>query len=148
MATVTARIEAGPAEVFAVLADGWVYSGWVVGASHMRAVEAAWPAAGSRLHHSSGAWPLIVDDETLVEAVDPGRQLVLLAKGGALGQARVDLTLEADGGGTRVTMVETPVSGPGHWLHNPVADDLLRRRNTESLSRLRMLVERPTIPAE
>lgn len=151
VATVTATIRATPAEVFAVLADGWQYAGWVVGASHVRAVAADWPAVDSRLHHASGTWPVVLEDETRVEVVDPGRRLVLLAKGGGLGAARVDLSLLPDGVGgaaTRVTMVEEPVSGPGKWFHNPVAEAVLHRRNTESLARLACLVERPTTPTK
>ena len=148
MATVSARLAATPAQVFAVLADGWAYAGWVVGASHVRAVEATWPAVGSRLHHASGMWPAVVSDETRVEQVDPGRRLVLLACGGGLGDARVDLSLIPDGDGTRVTMVEHPTSGPGKWFHNPLADAVLHRRNTEALARLTCLVERPTSPTK
>ncbi len=66
MATVTGRIDARPDQVWDVLADGWPYSNWVVGSSHMRAVEAAWPAAGSRLFHASGVWPATLRDETPV----------------------------------------------------------------------------------
>ena len=149
MATVTVRIGATPAAVFTVLADGWAYAGWVVGASHVRAVEAAWPAVGARLHHASGNWPLLLNDETRVEQVDPGRRLVLLARGKGLGEARVDLSLlpaGAAGAETTITMVEELVSGPGKWLHSPVSEALLHRRNTESLARLRRLVERPTSP--
>ena len=41
------RQVAAPAEaVWAVLADGWQYATWVVGASRVRAVDAGWPAAG------------------------------------------------------------------------------------------------------
>lgn len=155
MATVTATMRATPDEVFAVLADGWAYAGWVVGASHVRAVEAGWPAVGSRLHHASGAWPVVMEDETRVELVDPGRRLVLMARASGLGAARVDLSLvpepsgtpgDPHGTSTRVTMAEEPVSGPGRWLHNPLADALLLRRNTEALARLGCLVERPTSP--
>ena len=32
-----------PESVFAVLADGWLYPSWVVGASRMRDVDPAWP---------------------------------------------------------------------------------------------------------
>ncbi len=45
-------------------------------------------------------------------------------------------------------MVETPVAGPGKWLHNPIADAVLTRRNTEALTRLGCLVERPTTPTK
>jgi uncharacterized protein YndB with AHSA1/START domain len=146
MATVSRQIAAAPDDVFAVLADGWTYSNWVVGASHVRAVEAGWPAVGSKLHHASGNWPLALQDETEVESVDPGRSLVLTARGRPLGEARIELTLEPRDGGTRVTIAESPTSGPGHWLHNPVSDGLLALRNTETLTRLAATVERRTRP--
>lgn len=147
MATVTAAMWATPGQVFAVLADGWAHAGWVVGASHVRAVEAAWPAIGSRLHHASRNWPFLIEDETRVEAVDPGWRLVLFASGGPLGQARVDISLIPVGPGgahTRVTMVEDPVTGPGKWFHNPLTDAVLHWRNAETQARLTCLVEYPT----
>src|SRR6185437_4810956 len=135
MAAVTRRIEASPEAVFAVLADGWRYSNWVVGTSHMRAVELEWPAAGARLHHCSGIWPLVTRDETVVEESVPDRKLVLLAKGGILGSARVTLELEPDGDGTIVSLSEGPADGPAKWLYNPVVDLILARRNVETLAR-------------
>jgi uncharacterized protein YndB with AHSA1/START domain len=39
MIDVKRTISAGPEQVWAVLADGWSYPLWVVGASHMREVE-------------------------------------------------------------------------------------------------------------
>jgi len=156
VATVTATLKATPAAVHAVLADGWAYAGWayagwVVGASHVRAVQGDWPAVRSRLFHASGTWPLLMEDHTQVEQLDPGRRLVLLAHGGRLGDARIELSLTPDGptgGHTRVTMVETPVAGPGKWVHNPIADAVLTRRNTEALTRLGCLVEHPTTPTK
>src|ERR1700712_506777 len=106
MATVSNRIPASPHRVFAVLADGWSYSGWVVGTSHMRAMDATWPEVGSKLHHSSGAWPAVVNDETEVEAMTPDKSLVLLAKARPFGLARISLQLQPDGDGTTVTMHE------------------------------------------
>lgn len=147
MATVTCHIAATPSEVFGVLADGWYYSDWVVGTSHVRAVETHWPAVGSRLHHAAGVWPLITRDETAVEQLEPGR-LVLTARGRPFGEARVVLNLAPDNGGTRITMHETPTAGPGRWLHNPITEALLTRRNTESLARLAALAERRTHPAD
>jgi uncharacterized protein YndB with AHSA1/START domain len=144
MATVDCSIAATPAEVFAVLADGWFYSNWVVGTSHMRAVEAEWPERGSRLFHATGVWPVVVRDESVVEQADPARRFVLTVRGWPLGEARVAIDLADDGEGTRVTMCETPTSGPGRWLHNPISEALLTRRNTESLARLTALVERRT----
>lgn len=148
MATVSRHVDAPPTAVWDVLADGWTYSNWVVGASHVRAVGATWPAAGAVLHHSQGIFPVTLDDEAVVEVSKPASRLVLLAKGRPLGTARVELDLRSEDGGTRVTMSETPVSGPGKWTHNPVADRLLVHRNTEALSRLAAMAERRTEPGD
>jgi uncharacterized protein YndB with AHSA1/START domain len=148
VATVTATVKAPPDAIFAVLADGWLYSNWVVGTSHVRAVEADWPKVGTRLHHATGAWPLVTRDESVVEEVDGGRRLVLVAKGRPLGEARVVVDLEPDGADTRVTMTETPIAGPGKWVHNPLTEALLVRRNTEALARLAAVAERRTEPAD
>ena len=72
MAKVVRLVHASPSRVFEVLANGWYYSNWVVGTSHMRA---EWPAAGSRLHHASGAWPFVARDESVVEEVEPTARL-------------------------------------------------------------------------
>ncbi len=146
MATNTAFVQATRQDVFVVLSDGWCYSNWVVGTSHMRAVEAAWPAAGSRLFHASGIWPFVTRDESVVESVEPDRKLVLTAKGRPFGEALVGIELDDEDGGCRVTMHETPQAGPGRWLHNPVSEAVLVRRNTESLARLKAIVERHTAP--
>ena len=97
MATVSRTVNTSPAAVFAVLADGWLYSNWVVGTSHMRAVEANWPAAGSRLHHAAGVWPAVARDESVVEELEPNHRLVLTAKVRPFGEARVVIELEASG---------------------------------------------------
>lgn len=47
-----------------------------------------------------------------------------------------------------VTMRETPVAGPGKWLHNLAAEALLRRRNTEALDRLAAAAEARHAPTE
>jgi uncharacterized protein YndB with AHSA1/START domain len=146
MATVDRLIAAPPADVFAVLADGWLYSGWVVGTSHMRAVEAGWPAAGSRLFHASGLWPAVIPDETVVEECAEDERLVLTAEGGPLGAARIGLRLAAEGGGTRVHMSEEPSKGLGRLVHNPLFDAAIARRNDEALQRLAYLSEKPEAP--
>jgi hypothetical protein len=98
------------------------------------------------LHHCSGIWPLVTRDETIVEESEPNRRLVLLAKGGILGSARVVLELEQDGDGTIVSLSEAPVAGFGKWVHNPGLDLVLARRNVETLARLAALSERHTEP--
>ena len=78
--TVTRDVAATRQRVWDVLADGWTYSGWVVGNSRIRAVSAHWPAPGARILHSIGTWPAVIDDETVVESCTTGEELVLLAK--------------------------------------------------------------------
>lgn len=148
MATVERHLAVPPADVFAVLADGWTYSNWVVGTSHMRAVDAAWPEPGAVLHHASGTWPAVMRDETVVEAVTPGTSIALLAKLRPLGAATVLIELTAQDGGTLVTMTETPTSGVAGLLQDPLTDALLKRRNIESLARLAAIAERRTSPED
>ena len=69
----TRVIRTTPDRVWDVLADGWLYPLWVVGATRMRAVDAGWPEVGSKLHHSVGVWPLVLDDNTEVLECEPGR---------------------------------------------------------------------------
>jgi uncharacterized protein YndB with AHSA1/START domain len=134
-------IDAPPEAVFAVLADGWLYAGWVVGSSHIRDVDANWPAVGSRIHHSVGPWPLHIQDVTVVRAVEPGLSLSLEARGWPLGAAAVGLTLvpHADGR-TLVRMTEHIIRGPGKILPDAVQALIAKPRNTESLARLADLV--------
>ncbi len=134
-------IEASPDAVWKVLSDGWLYPTWVVGATRMRDVDASWPAQGSRLHHSAGVWPLIVNDETKVEAVEPGRRLQLRAKGWPLGEADVLIELEPVAGGTRVRINEDAVSGPGRAVPTVVRTPVMKWRNSETLRRLAFLCE-------
>jgi hypothetical protein len=129
-------------DVWAVLADGWSYAGWVVGASRIRKVDAAWPSPGTRIHHSAGSWPVLIDDETTVLESQPGRHLVLQAAGWPFGEATIDLTLEPRGSGCRITMREDVVKGPGRVVPKPLRQLALRPRNRESLRRLALLAER------
>lgn len=125
-----------PEVVFAVLADGWTYPLWVVGAAHMRDVDTAWPKVGSRLYHSVGMWPLLIEDSTEVIAVQPDRRLELLARVWPTGAARVRLDLEQVPEGTRVVMGERAEHGPAALLPSFVQGALLRPRNREALARL------------
>ncbi len=44
MSTNSRVVEATPEQVWSILADGWLYPLWVVGASRMRQVDDHWPA--------------------------------------------------------------------------------------------------------
>ena len=142
-AVVTVRRDVGaPVDaVWAVLADGWLYPSWVVGASRMREVDPAWPGVGTQLHHSVGTWPLVLDDTTTVLACVPKRELVLRARGWPLGEAEVRLTLDERADGCEVAMSEEVRSGPGRLLPPPVRSVLIGPRNAESLRRLAYLAE-------
>ena len=134
-------VRASPEIVWEVLSDGWLYPLWVVGASRMRDVDESWPQVGSRLHHSVGVWPGLIDDNTEVLDAEPGRRIRLRAKGWPMGEAEVILELEPAEGGTRVRIIEKPVKGPGVLVPQPLVDPVLKWRNVEALRRLAYVVE-------
>ncbi|MEU5696812.1 SRPBCC family protein [Actinosynnema sp. NPDC020468] len=142
MVEVSLHVSASPERVFAVLADGWSYAGWVVGAAHIRSVDAGWPAVGTRVHHSVGAWPLQVQDETVVLEVDPPRVLELEAGLWPLGAARVRFELTEVDGGTRISMEEQAKGGPAVLVPEVAQALFLVPRNRETLRRLADLVLR------
>lgn len=136
--TETSRVVATtPDRVFAVLADGWAYASWVVGAAHIRDVDAGWPAVGTRIHHKIGPWPFQIKDQTVVRVVDPDRYLELDARMWPVGAAVISLRLEeVSAGRTLVRMREKLTSGLPSLAPDPVQALLLRPRNSESLHRL------------
>ncbi|MCP9273632.1 SRPBCC family protein [Mycolicibacterium arenosum] len=141
--TVKRDTTATRAQVWAVLADGWTYSQWVVGNSRMRAVSPDWPTAGATIHHSVGVWPLLLNDVTVVDSVVPQEQLVLLAKGRPFGKARITLRLfDIDDGGCRIEMAETPVGAPMGWVPDRLALAAAIPRNRECTLRLAAIAER------
>ena len=142
MATNERTLKATADAVWDVLADGWLYPLWVVGASRMRDVDRHWPEVGAKLHHSVGTWPLLVDDETEVVAVSPGASLTLHAKAWPTGVAEVTIRLEPIGAATRVVIIESAIAGPARLLPGPLRDLGLKWRNIESLRRLAYVAER------
>lgn len=141
MSTTSRSLAATPEQVWEVLSDGWLYPLFVVGASRMREVDDTWPAVGSRLHHSVGAWPLLINDTTEVLEVEEHRRLLLLARGWPAGQAHVEISLEPTGSSTLVTIVEQATAGPGALVPKPIQDVQLHVRNVEALRRLAFVVE-------
>jgi uncharacterized protein YndB with AHSA1/START domain len=137
VAVVSRVIEASPQRVWGVLADGWSYSDWVVGTTHIRDVDPHWPAVGSRLHHKAGPWPLSLHDTSTVVACIPEKELTLKAGLWPLGEATVHIRLEPVGdGATKVVIFEDFHAGPLGWVHNKLNDLVLHRRNVETLRRL------------
>jgi hypothetical protein len=130
-----------PADVFEVLADGWLYPSWVVGASRMRGVDDAWPSPGSMLHHSVGVWPLLIDDTTSVLELNPPRHLLLKARGWPMGEAHVAIDVRNRPAGCIVRITEDAVAGPMRFIPRPLLDAMVHARNAETLRRLAYLAE-------
>jgi hypothetical protein len=135
-------MSATPDEVWRVLADGWLYPVWVVGATRMREVDDRWPASGSMIHHSVGVWPLTIDDNTEVVEATEGRMLRLRARAWPTGEAEVVIRIEDRGAGSSVTIEEDLVAGPARFVPKPARAVALQIRNRETLRRLGWLAER------
>ncbi|HEU5252946.1 MAG TPA: SDR family NAD(P)-dependent oxidoreductase [Solirubrobacterales bacterium] len=142
MARNRVHIDAAPEEVFAVLSDPEHYPDWVVGAAGIRDYDESFPAVGSRFHHKVGSWPIGLKDHTEVTEIDAPRRIVLKAKARPLGTATIAIDLRESAGGTDLRMEEVPGDRLTSLLTgNPVADQVLRLRNAEALTRLKRLVE-------
>ena len=139
--TVTRDVAASRQQVWDVMADGWTYSQWVVGNTRMRAVDPNWPAPGSTIRHSIGVWPAVINDETAAEECVPLEKLVLLAKMGPFGAARVTLRLRDIPDGCHVEMDEVAVRPPLSFVPPAVQAMGLWLRNREALWRLGALAE-------
>jgi hypothetical protein len=141
MSTVSRTVHAERERVWQVLADGWSYPVFVVGAARMRAVDPGWPEVGTRIHHSVGVWPGLIDDYTEVMEVDMGQRLVLRARAWPVGEARVEFRLRPAGTNTEVHITEVITAGPGRLVPPPLKGVSLAWRNTETLRRLAYLAE-------
>ncbi len=139
---VTRTVDAPAEAVWAVLADGWLYASWVVGASRVREVDTSWPEPGARLHHSVGLWPAMVSDTTHVEESDAPHRLLLTARAWPAGEARVDIEVVPDGPeACTVTIAEDASNGPGRLVPMPLRQAAILPRNRETLRRLALLAE-------
>ena len=135
-------VNASARDVWAVLSDGWLYPCWVVGAARMRGVDDGWPEKGSRLHHSVGNWPFLVDDESEVLESIPPQLLRIKAHAWPAGAAEVLLEIEEQGpSSTRVTIREDAVQGPGAMVPRAARQAAIGPRNREALRRLGYLAE-------
>ena len=140
--TVTRVVDAPAQAVWDVLSDGWFYATWVVGASRVRDVDQGWPAEGTRIHHSFGVWPTVINDTThVLRSVEPS-ELALRARGWPAGEAEVLLTVTPeDAGSCTVRMAEDAVTGPGKLMPQPLRQLAIGPRNVEALRRLAYLAE-------
>ena len=141
-AVISRIVNAPPDAVWSVLADGWRYAAWVVGASRIREVDHGWPQVGCRIHHSVGLWPALIDDTTHVLACREGTELLLKARAWPAGEAHVRITLIAERADhTTVRMAEDATGGPGRLIPRPLRQALIGPRNVETLRRMALLAE-------
>ncbi|WP_151084118.1 SRPBCC family protein [Nocardioides cynanchi] len=149
MSTTTRVIKASPATVWEVLSDGWLYPVWVVGASRMREVDLTWPEVGSQLHHSVGAWPLLINDNTEVTESRHEQVLGLRGRGWPAGEVDIEIRLRPVGSDTEVAIDEDAAAGPGLLIPKPLRGLTFQWRNVETLRRLAYIAERRvTAPTE
>ena len=141
MATNTRTMDCTPDDVFRVLANGWLYPAWVVGASRMRDVDGSWPGPGAELHHSFGVWPALLDDTTQMKEWDPPHRAVMRARGWPVGEATVTIRARRLSSGCLVRIDEDPVKGPATFVPRFLTAPMLRWRNAETLRRLAYLAE-------
>lgn len=139
----TQPTKASPAQVWAVLSNGYSYVEWVHGTKEIRDVDAGWPGEGTALHYSAGVGPLTYKGETTVRASEPMRRLELEVHAWPAGTVRVNIVIEPSGAGSTVTLDEHPLRGPARLLLNPLSrlgfsartrvmiDDLLRVAEAE-----------------
>ena len=133
---------AAPAQaVWDVLADPHAYAEWVVGTKEIRDADDGFPSVGTRFYHTVGAGPLTLSDSTRVAESEPPRRLVLDARLGPLGAARIVIELHEHEAVTTVTLAEEGTRGPNRVLAT-AGDVILRGRNRWSLEKLKDLVER------
>lgn len=140
MIGVTHETSATPAQVWSVLSNGWLYASWVVGASRIRDVDATWPQEGSKIHHSVGVWPVLLNDETISVASSAGH-LELSAHGWPAGTARVKVHVEKSGAGSLLTMDEFAETPPFAWIPTNAQRVATAPRLKECLTRLALLAE-------
>jgi len=117
------------------LADPYSYASWVAGTAVIRRADPDWPAAGARLHHRFGVWPLHVRDHSTVIESRPPHRLVLLAGAWPLGVVRAELTISDRRPGSTITLREVMLSGMGFRFRR-ISNVVQRYRNRRSLERL------------
>jgi uncharacterized protein YndB with AHSA1/START domain len=135
-------ISTPPGRVFDVLSDAQRYPEWVVGTQEVKAADEGFPSVGESFYPRVGLGPVLVDGKTTVLESSRPHRLVLHARAHPVADAIVTLDLAEAEEGTLVTMREQPAGVAPLRLAQRLGEPLLRRRNDESLRRLKELAER------
>lgn len=142
MPSVSMHFDAPPERVWEALSEPRAYGFWVTGAHGVHDAESNWPDRGATFRHTQGVPPLVISDTTTVMRSEPPRRLELEARVRPLLVARVEVTIEPEGEGSRVTMDEEATGGVlAPLMRLPGAGALIQLRNKESLRRLRQIAE-------
>jgi uncharacterized protein YndB with AHSA1/START domain len=142
MPPVSLHFDTSPERTWEALSEPRAYGFWVTGAHGVHDSDGRWPEPGATFSHSQGLPPLVISDTTTVLEADPPRRLVLEARVRPLLVAHVELIIEPEDGGSRVTMEEQSVGGLlAPLMRLPGVGTLIRARNLESLRRLRKLAQ-------
>ena len=142
MARNEAYLDHPPDKVWEVLSDPDCYPRWVVGPTRVLKADPSWPQPGSTFEYEARRGPLRKTDHTKVCEAEPERRLVLDAAAQPFGRARIELSLEPDGTGTRLTFVEDPTGQAAPLRFVPPLQLLLRLRNAEALRRFKKVAAR------
>ncbi|MFI0165816.1 SRPBCC family protein [Streptomyces sp. NPDC017095] len=129
-------INAEPAAVWEVLADGHRYADWVVGTGASRPKRGQWPQKDASLEYEVRLGPLRLHNETVVRSCEEGSRLELEIIAGPLGTARCSIQLREWSDHTLVIVDEHPLRGAGAVLHNVGVETLIQLRHRAMLARL------------
>lgn len=130
-----------PGDVFSVLADGYLLSGWIHESSHVQDLDQGWPLPGSHSQHTSRLGPIPLHDGTYILVWDPPRHMTLTIHGRLVGSTVVTLDVETGANGCLAHLTETVVRGPGLLVPKTLRRAGLHLQNGERLERLARLAE-------
>ena len=130
-----------PGDVFKVLADGHLLSGWIHESSRVQKLDQGWPLPGSHSQHASRVGPIPLHDGTSMIEWDPPRRMTLTIHGRLVGSTVVTLDVERGANGCLAHLSETVVQGPGLLVPKALRRVGLHLQNGERLERLARLAE-------
>jgi hypothetical protein len=134
-------IRCHPGDVFSVLADGYLLSGWIHESSHLQELDQGWPLPGSHSSHASRLGPIPLHDGAAILKWDPPRHMTLTLHGRLVGSTVVTLDVEMGANGCLAHLNETVIAGPGLLVPGRLRRAGLHLNNGERLERLARLAE-------
>ena len=139
--TESIRVGRPPEDVWAVVSDLGTHTRWRPALVELRQISDGPLAVGSRIHEVLRWRGRRIELEDVVTALEPGRRFALRG-GWKAAEFELDLRLEPEDGGTRVTM-DWPLRPKSLLLRlaAPFIGGAMRRATREELELLKALVE-------